>query len=180
MKIKKGGIHLPNAHQSTALLCPFDWIISGARYSGVPHRVHVLRKNTPLFLSKYFTYVTIANTLEFHFFEKEKIVDQRYWVLSWLPFRENSLDIKCALGYGNPTEVARSNQHKHTFTTGSVGTFPLIPACHLSRVSVAQGTQKNSKMVDRPFSNDTIFQNDLIGVFLTTFVHVAEKTISFT
>lgn len=34
--------NLPNAHQSTALLWPLDWIISGARYSGVPHSVHVL------------------------------------------------------------------------------------------------------------------------------------------
>jgi len=33
---------IPSAHQSTALLCPLDWIISGARYSGVPQSVHVL------------------------------------------------------------------------------------------------------------------------------------------
>ena len=46
----------------------------------------------------------------------------------------------CALGYGNPTKVARSNQQKYTITTGSVGTFLLIAACHLSRVSVAQST----------------------------------------
>lgn len=32
---------LPKAHQSTALLCPLLWMISGARYSGVPHSVHV-------------------------------------------------------------------------------------------------------------------------------------------
>lgn len=35
-------IDIPNAHQSTALLWPFDCIISGAKYSGVPHSVHVL------------------------------------------------------------------------------------------------------------------------------------------
>lgn len=34
-------INSPNAHQSTALLWPLDWIISGAKYSGVPHSVHV-------------------------------------------------------------------------------------------------------------------------------------------
>ena len=48
--------------------------------------------------------------------------------------------ILCALGYRNPTKVARSNQQKHTFSTGNVGTFLLIAACHLSWVSVAQGT----------------------------------------
>ena len=37
-------ISIPNAHQSTALLCPLLWIISGARYSGVPHKVHVLKR----------------------------------------------------------------------------------------------------------------------------------------
>jgi len=46
----------------------------------------------------------------------------------------------CVLGYRNPTKVARNNQQKHTFTAGSVGTFLLIAAFHLSRVSVAQGT----------------------------------------
>ena len=35
-------IRMPSAHQSTALLCPLLWMISGARYSGVPHNVHVL------------------------------------------------------------------------------------------------------------------------------------------
>ena len=35
-------MRMPSAHQSTALLWPLFWIISGARYSGVPHRVHVL------------------------------------------------------------------------------------------------------------------------------------------
>ena len=34
---------LPRAHQSTALLWPLDWMISGARYSGVPHKVQVLQ-----------------------------------------------------------------------------------------------------------------------------------------
>ncbi len=34
---------LPSAHQSTALLWPLDWMISGARYSGVPHKVQVLQ-----------------------------------------------------------------------------------------------------------------------------------------
>jgi len=29
------------AHQSTPLLCPLDWMISGARYSGVPQSVYV-------------------------------------------------------------------------------------------------------------------------------------------
>ena len=38
------------------------------------------------------------------------------------------------------TKVARSNQQKHTFNTGSIGTFLLIAACHLSWVSLAQGT----------------------------------------
>ena len=32
----------PSAHQSTALPCPLLRMISGARYSGVPHSVHVL------------------------------------------------------------------------------------------------------------------------------------------
>ena len=41
-----GGVAiLPKAHQSTALLCPLDWMISGARYSGVPHSVHVLPRS---------------------------------------------------------------------------------------------------------------------------------------
>ena len=48
--------------------------------------------------------------------------------------------INCGLGFGNSARVARSNQQKHTYTTSSVGTFLLIAACHLSRVSVAQGT----------------------------------------
>jgi hypothetical protein len=34
---------VPNAHQSTPVLCPLVRMISGARYSGVPHTVHVLR-----------------------------------------------------------------------------------------------------------------------------------------
>jgi hypothetical protein len=38
-------INIPNAHQSTALLWPLLCIISGARYSGVPHNVHVLKNN---------------------------------------------------------------------------------------------------------------------------------------
>ena len=42
------------------------------------------------------------------------------------------------LGYRNPTKVTRSNQQKHTFTTGSVGTFLLIAACHLSWVSIVR------------------------------------------
>ena len=46
----------------------------------------------------------------------------------------------CALGYGNPPKMARSNQQKHTFTIGSVATFLLIAAGHLGRVSVAHGT----------------------------------------
>ena len=46
----------------------------------------------------------------------------------------------CALGYGNPTKVARSNQQKRTYTTCSKGMFLLIAACHLSRIFVAQGT----------------------------------------
>jgi hypothetical protein len=33
----------PTAHQSTPLLCPKFKMISGARYSGVPQMVHVLR-----------------------------------------------------------------------------------------------------------------------------------------
>jgi len=48
--------------------------------------------------------------------------------------------ITYALGFGNPTKVARSNQQKHAFTTASVGTFLLIAAYHLRQVSVAQGT----------------------------------------
>ena len=48
---------------------------------------------------------------------------------------------KCALGYGNPTKVARSNQQKRTYTTSSKGMFLLIATCHLSRVTVAQGTE---------------------------------------
>lgn len=35
---------IPSAHQSTALLCPLLIMTSGARYSGVPHSVHVLRR----------------------------------------------------------------------------------------------------------------------------------------
>jgi hypothetical protein len=31
----------PRAHQSTDLPWPLDWMISGARYSGVPQRVQV-------------------------------------------------------------------------------------------------------------------------------------------
>ena len=50
----------------------------------------------------------------------------------------------CAPGYENPTKVARSNQQKHTITTGNVGTFLLIGACHLSHVSVAQGTYEEN------------------------------------
>ena len=50
--------------------------------------------------------------------------------------------IICALGYGNPTKVARGNQQKRTFTTGSEGTFLLIAVCHLRRVSVVQGTYR--------------------------------------
>jgi len=34
-------MRMPNAHQSTARLCPLLVMISGARYSGVPHSVHV-------------------------------------------------------------------------------------------------------------------------------------------
>jgi hypothetical protein len=34
----------PRAHQSTALPWPLFRMISGARYSGVPHSVHVLQK----------------------------------------------------------------------------------------------------------------------------------------
>lgn len=33
----------PRAHQSTAWPWPLLWITSGARYSGVPHKVHVLK-----------------------------------------------------------------------------------------------------------------------------------------
>lgn len=36
-------MRMPSAHQSTALPWPLLWMTSGARYSGVPHRVHVLR-----------------------------------------------------------------------------------------------------------------------------------------
>ena len=64
-------------------------------------------------------------------------------VSSYLHFcrgKKVSSDSICVLGYGNPNKVAHSNQQKHTFTTGSVGTFLLIAACHLIRVSVAQGT----------------------------------------
>lgn len=35
-------IRMPSAHQSTALPWPLLWMTSGARYSGVPQRVHVL------------------------------------------------------------------------------------------------------------------------------------------
>lgn len=35
-------INSHRAHHSTALLYPLLWMISGARYSGVPHNVHVL------------------------------------------------------------------------------------------------------------------------------------------
>ena len=34
-------------------------------------------------------------------------------------------------GLQKPVKVARSNHQKHTFTTGGVGTFLLIAACHL-------------------------------------------------
>eukprot|EP00966_Prymnesium_polylepis_P136929 3163978-Prymnesium_polylepis.1 len=33
-------------HQSTPLPWPLDWMTSGARYSGVPHSVHVLSSTT--------------------------------------------------------------------------------------------------------------------------------------
>lgn len=35
-------IKIPSAHQSTAFPCPLLCMISGARYSGVPHSVQVL------------------------------------------------------------------------------------------------------------------------------------------
>lgn len=35
---------MPRAHQSTARPWPLLWMTSGAKYSGVPHRVHVLRR----------------------------------------------------------------------------------------------------------------------------------------
>ena len=35
-------IRMPKAHQSTARLWPLFVMISGAKYSGVPHNVHVL------------------------------------------------------------------------------------------------------------------------------------------
>ena len=47
-----------------------------------------------------------------------------------------------ALGYGNTTKAAHRNQQKRTYTTCSKGMFLLIAACHLSQVSVAQGTMK--------------------------------------
>src|SRR5687768_8775230 len=50
---KKGGYpaknsksRIPNAHQSLSNPWPFDWMISGHRYSGVPHSVHVLSLTT--------------------------------------------------------------------------------------------------------------------------------------
>jgi len=43
---------MPSAHQSTALLCPLLCMISGARYSGVPHNVHVLYNQAQIFNQK--------------------------------------------------------------------------------------------------------------------------------
>lgn len=37
-------MRMPKAHQSTALEWPLLVIISGARYSGVPHKVQVLKR----------------------------------------------------------------------------------------------------------------------------------------
>lgn len=37
---------IPNAHQSTSRPCPLPCIISGAKYSGVPHNVYVRLKMT--------------------------------------------------------------------------------------------------------------------------------------
>lgn len=34
-------MRIPNAHQSTSFPWPRPWMISGARYSGVPHNVYV-------------------------------------------------------------------------------------------------------------------------------------------
>ena len=49
----------------------------------------------------------------------------------------------CALGYGNPTKVACSNQQKRAYITCSIGMFLLIAACRSSQVSVAQGTYED-------------------------------------
>ena len=54
--------------------------------------------------------------------------------------RKNFLWRNMFSSYGNPSKVARSNQQKRTYTTCSEGTFLLIAACNLSRVSVAQST----------------------------------------
>ena len=65
------------------------------------------------------------------------LLDCPLWVLTIDWYFLQSIRVQ---GYGNPTKVACNNQQKHTFTTGSVGTFLLIAVCHLSRVPVAQDT----------------------------------------
>ena len=65
------------------------------------------------------------------------------------------------LGYGNPARVVRSNQQKHIiYTTSNSGTFLLIAACHLSRVSVAQGTYSH------------IFLHNFHAYFFKIFLHI--------
>jgi len=68
----------------------------------------------------------------------------------------------CALDYGNSTKVTRSNQQKRTYTTSSKGIFLLIPACHLSRVSVALDTLFPSYL----FIFLPIFHNNLHNFFV--------------
>ena len=76
------------------------------------------------------------------------------------------------MGYGHPIKVARSNQQKPTLTTGSVGTFLLIAVCHLSRVSVAQGTQYAQLILLIEKKHATIwFKTDL---FLSQAIHEFE------
>ena len=78
------------------------------------------------------------------FFGQKKFTEFNDQSKTILPFYDNirhRLQILiCGLGDGHPPRVARSNQQTHTYTKGDVGTFLLIAACHLSRVSVAQGT----------------------------------------
>jgi hypothetical protein len=40
--VRNSYIKIPNAHQSTAVVWPLDWMTSGARYSGVPQSVYLL------------------------------------------------------------------------------------------------------------------------------------------
>ena len=76
----------------------------------------------------------------------------------------------CALGYGNSTKVARSNHQKHTIATSSVGTFLPIAACHLSRVSVVQGTYRSHVKIKNGTGVILTFSE---GLFLIREIHRA-------